>query len=59
MLFTVTRKYRNATYYIHVQNPNHVEKGISSMTINGEPVLGICVKPQENITEYHVEVIMG
>ena len=59
MLFTVTRKYRNATYYIHVQNPDHVEKGISSMTINGDPVQGICVKPQENITEYHVEAIMG
>lgn len=29
------------------------------MTINGEPVQEICVKPQENITEYHVEVIMG
>lgn len=57
--FTVTRKYRNATYHIHVQNPDHVEKGITSMTINGEPVQGICVKPQENITEYHVEAIMG
>lgn len=57
--FTVTRKYRNATYHIHVQNPDHMEKGISSMTVNGEPVQGICVKPQENVTEYHVEVIMG
>ena len=57
--FTVTRKYRNAVYHIHVQNPDHVEKGIASMTVNGEPVQDICVRPQENVTEYHVEVVMG
>ena len=57
--FTVTRKYRDAVYHIHVQNPDHVEKGIASMTVNGEPVQDICVRPQENVTEYHVEVVMG
>lgn len=38
--FTATRKYRNAVYYITVKNPNHVEKGVQKLTVNGEVVMG-------------------
>ena len=34
--FSVTRVWRGATYEITVNNPNSVEKGISSITCNGE-----------------------
>ena len=57
--FTATRKYRGATYHITVNNPNHVEKGIKKMTVNGKEIQGSCIKPVEGITEYYVEVIMG
>lgn len=57
--FTATRKYRNAVYYITVKNPNHVEKGVQKLTVNGEVVDGTCVKTADNVKEYHVEVVMG
>ena len=57
--FTATRKYRGATYHITVNNPNHVEKGIKKMTVNGKEIQGSCIKPVEGITEYYIEVIMG
>ena len=56
--FTATRKYRNAVYYITVKNPNHVEKGVQKLTVNGEVVDGTCVKTADNVKEYHVEVVM-
>ena len=57
--FTATRKYRGATYHITVNNPNHVEKGIKKMRVNGKEIQGSCIKAVEGITEYYVEVIMG
>jgi N,N'-diacetylchitobiose phosphorylase len=36
--FKVERKYRGATYRITVNNPNHVEHGVSYITVNGESV---------------------
>ena len=38
--FTVTRKYRGVTYHIQVSNPDHVEKGVASMTVDGTAVKG-------------------
>ena len=69
--FTVTRKYRNAIYKIHVMNPNHAEKGLRKVTINGvetpveeltpvrtarEATDGICVRPIEGVSLYEIEV---
>ncbi|MBR6158884.1 MAG: glycosyl transferase [Lachnospiraceae bacterium] len=57
--FTITRKFRGSTYNISVKNPDNVEKGVKSMTVNGKAVDG-CIVPIENGTkEYNVEVIMG
>ena len=57
--FTVTRKYRNAIYHIHVTNPNHVEKGIQTMTVNGEVVTENCIHPLDNVHNYQIEIVMG
>lgn len=38
--FTVKRIFRGITYIIEVKNPNHVEKGIVSVTADGKPVNG-------------------
>ena len=57
--FTATRKYRNAVYYITVKNPNHVEKEVQKLTVNGKSVEGTCVKAIDNVKEYHIEVVMG
>ena len=72
--FIVTRKYRDAVYHIRVNNSAHVEKGIKSVKANGYDVAledlapvrtdkeakgGICIRPDENVNEYYVEIIMG
>lgn len=71
--FTVTRTYRNAVYKIHVVNPDHKEKGIRKVTINGvdrpvseltpvrtahEAADGVCIRPIEGVATYNVKVVM-
>jgi N,N'-diacetylchitobiose phosphorylase len=56
--FTVQRQWRNATYHITVQNPDGVEKGVKSITLNGEPVDG-AIPPQAEGTVNEVIVVMG
>jgi N,N'-diacetylchitobiose phosphorylase len=38
--FHVSRRLRGATYEIDVRNPNGVEKGVESLTLNGRPIEG-------------------
>ena len=57
--FTVTRRYRGAVYQIHVANPSHVEKGVASMTVNGNRIQGNLIVPEEGVQNYTVEVRMG
>ncbi len=57
--FRVTRKFRGATYNISVKNPSSVEKGVKSMTVNGQSVAGCIVPVEEGTKEYNVEVILG
>ncbi|MCI0554053.1 MAG: glycosyl transferase family 36, partial [Anaerolineae bacterium] len=57
--FKVTRKFRNAMYQIDVRNPDHVNKGIKLMTVDGKPREGQII-PVFNDSETHVvEIIMG
>ena len=57
--FKITRKFREGTYNIEVKNPNNVEKGVVSMTVDGKAVDG-CVIPYEKGKEvYNVVVTMG
>jgi len=57
--FKITRKFREGTYNIEVKNPNNVEKGVVSMTVDGKAVDG-CVIPYERGKEvYNVVVTMG
>ncbi len=57
--FKVTRQYRGASYHIDVQNPNHVQKGVVSMTVDGQAVEGNIIPPVDGKKEYHVTVVMG
>ena len=42
--FSATRQFRGDTYNIKIENPNHVQKGVKSMTVDGKAVDG-CVIP--------------
>ena len=55
--FSVIRKWRGAEYHIHVTNPDGVEKGVKSITVNGKPAKEIPVMPEGSVT--CVEAVMG
>jgi len=56
--FEVTRRWRGATYHIVVQNPDGVQKGVKSITLNGDLVTGP-IPPQEAGSVNRVLVVMG
>lgn len=55
--FSVTRKWRDATYNIKVLNPDSVMKGVKTIKLNGEEVDAIKVRPKGSVNE--VEVVLG
>ena len=59
--FHIRRYFRDAWYDITIKNPNHVEKGIASMSVDGVAIRtdSFIVPFEEGKKEYHVEVIMG
>jgi N,N'-diacetylchitobiose phosphorylase len=56
--FQVTRKWRGATFRIAVSNPEGVEKGVRSVTLDGEIVKG-AIAPQKAGSDHRVDVVMG
>ena len=57
--FTLTRKFREGTYNIKVVNPDDVEKGVKSLTVDGKSVEGCIVPYEKGKAEYDVVVTMG
>ena len=57
--YEVTRKYRGATYHIKIENPDHIQKGVKKLTINGTEIPGnkIPVAPVSETIE--VKVLLG
>ena len=53
-----TRQVRGATYDITVKNPNHVCKGVKSMTVDGKAVDGNVI-PVMDGGKHTVEVVLG
>ena len=56
--YTVSRRFRGAMYRIHISNPDHVEKGIRKLTVNGKEVSGNLIPITEGVTEYEVDAVM-
>ncbi len=57
--YQVTRQFRGGTYHISVENPDHVEKGIRSLTVDGQPMDGNVIPYVKGKKSYEVNVIMG
>ena len=57
--FTLTRKFREGTYNIKVVNPDNVEKGVKSLTVDGQTVEGCVIPYEKGKTTYDVVVTMG
>ena len=56
--YSVTRKFRGATYIIKVQNPEGRQKGISGLFVDGQPVEGDTIPIHKAGDVVHVSVIM-
>ncbi|MCR5303616.1 MAG: glycosyl transferase [Lachnospiraceae bacterium] len=57
--YKVTRTYRGSQYIIDIKNPNHVEKGVKSVTVNGKEIEGNVIPPSQAGEKTRVTVIMG
>ena len=57
--FTAKRDFRGTNYNIEVENPDHVEKGIASVTVDGNAFEGNLIPVDAGKKEVHVKVIMG
>lgn len=57
--FTAKRDFRGTTYHIEVKNPDHVEKGVASVTVDGNAIEGNLIPVDAGKKEVHVKIIMG
>ena len=56
---TVTRKFRGSTYQIHIVNRAGDEKGAVSIVVDGAPLSGNVIAPDETPAVHAVEVAIG
>ena len=57
--FQITRKFREGTYDIKVVNPDKVEKGIKSITVDGASIEGCVIPYVKGKEHYDVVLTMG
>ncbi|CCQ97006.1 putative phosphorylase [[Clostridium] ultunense Esp] len=57
--FTYRRPFRGATYTIEVKNPDHVNRGVKELYVDGNPVEGNLIPDLADGKDHHVLVIMG
>ena len=57
--YTVTRRYRGATYHIRVENPNAVQKGVAAVVYDGKPLGSNRLPIASPGTTVEVTVTMG
>jgi cellobiose phosphorylase len=57
--FRVTRRFRGATYDIHVHNPAHVCKGVARMTLDGKELEDNLIPAKSPAGKRTVEVWLG
>lgn len=57
--FTVRRRFRNAVYHIVVRNPDHVNRGVRAVWLDGKPLEGPLIPALQDGQVHQVEVVMG
>lgn len=57
--YKITRVFRGATYEISIRNPDGVQKGVRSVTVDGEAIEGNVLPVFPEGTSHRVEVVMG
>ena len=54
-----SRQFRGDTYDIEVKNPDHVCKGVKSMTVDGKAIDGNVIPVAGDGKAHKVEVVLG
>ena len=57
--YSVERKFRNSTYNIKVENPDHVSKGVAKITVDGKEIDGNLLPVFNDNGTHEVIVTMG
>jgi N,N'-diacetylchitobiose phosphorylase len=57
--FTAKRRFRGKLFEITVENPDHVEKGVASLVVNGEEIEGNLISASIMKEVNVVQVVMG
>lgn len=57
--YKVIREFRGAIYEITIENPQHISKGINSITVDGTKIDGNIVPNAKDGKKHQVSVIMG
>jgi cellobiose phosphorylase len=58
-LYKCDRRFRGSLYHISVENPHGSQRGIASMTIDGEEVSGNLIPLPDQPAEFNVRVILA
>jgi cellobiose phosphorylase len=57
--FSVKRQFRGNLFIIRIENPEHVEKGVRTITVDGKEINGKLIECAGSGKTYGVKVIMG
>jgi cyclic beta-1,2-glucan synthetase len=57
--FEITFRRNNSQYDIQVENPNHVESGVTSVLMDGEVLGDKSISLQEESGKHEIHIIMG
>lgn len=57
--FTVIRKFRGSTYFITIENPNGVCKGVNHLILDGKIIHGNLIPDLQDGKEHNVEIKLG
>jgi cellobiose phosphorylase len=57
--FRVTRRFRGVTHHIHVRNPDGVNRGVKTITLNGVEMACPCIAAANFAGECVVDVLLG
>jgi cellobiose phosphorylase len=57
--YSVSRRFRGSDYHIHFSNPEHVCRGVKSITIDGQKIKSNLIPVQKPGTLHKVEVNLG
>ena len=57
--YRVVREFRGEVFDITIKNPNHVSRGVASLTVDGKEITGNIIPVANGGKRHIVEVVLG